>query len=339
MDLNTICFLLLGVLITGYAILDGFDLGVGVLHLFTGNTEERRVNVNAIGPVWDGNEVWLLAGGGVLFSVFPAAYATLLSAFYSLFILLLASLIFRAVSLEFRNKVSSAGWQSFWDWSFGLGSLISSLLFGIMIGNIIKGIPVSKDGIFIGNLLSLLNPYSILTGILCLSIFVMHGSIYMTLKGGGIMLKRMQKFASISWIVLVILYTNTIISTLFISPSLIDELRNKQFSWVIVTVLTASIFYLPVAVRRGKYSRAFMASSIMIACTTGLIGLGLFPLLVLSGIDPSYSLTIYNASAGPHTLISLLIIAAFSLPLVIGYTIYIHRVFRGKVIISEESHY
>ena len=339
MDMKTIWFLLLGVLITGYAILDGFDLGVGVLHLFTRNAGERRVSVNAIGPVWDGNEVWLLASGGALFSVFPAAYATLLSAFYLLFILLLASLIFRAVSLEFRNKAPSAGWQYFWDWSFGLGSLISSLLFGVMTGNIIKGIPINKDGVFTGNLFSLLNPYSILTGILCLFIFVMHGSIYMTLKTEEIMLKRMKRFACISWIVLIILYINTVISTLFISPFLFDRLRNNPFSWIIMIVLITSIFYIPVAVRIEKYSRAFMASSIMIACTTGLTGLGLFPLLVPSDTDHSYSLSINNASAGPRTLTALFIISLLSLPLVIGYTIYIHRVFRGKVVISDESHY
>jgi len=194
MDLNAVWFFLILGLISGYAILDGFDLGVGVLHLFARDNSERRININAIGPVWDGNEVWLLVAGGSLFAVFPMAYAAILSGFYLLWILLLTSLIFRAVSLEFRNKVSSAGWQRLWDWSFGLGSLLASLLFGIMLGNILQGMSIDQDGIFTGHFLSQFNLYSILTGFLILTLFVMHGGIYMTLKTEGILLGRMQRY-------------------------------------------------------------------------------------------------------------------------------------------------
>ncbi len=339
MDINTVWYFLIGIFITGYAILDGFDLGVGVLHLLTRDPHERRIHINAIGPVWDGNEVWLLVGGGSLFAVFPAAYATLLSAFYLLFILLLTSLIFRAVSLEFRNKVSSARWQRFWDLSFGSGSLIASLMFGVMLGNLLQGLPIGKDGVLAGHFLSQLNLYSILMGLLCLTLFVMHGGIYLTLKTEGIALERMRRLVFVSWIVFVILYPVVVVLTSFIAPFLFKGLLNTPFSWVIVTGLIAATSYIPLAVKQEKYFHSLLASSVMIACMIGTIGLGLFPLLVPSSIDQNYSLTIYNASAGPRTLTTMLVIALISLPLVIGYTIYIHRVFKGKVTLSEESHY
>src|SRR3989337_2021160 len=161
MDLNIVWFLLIGLFIIVYAILDGYDLGVGVLHLFARDDYERRVNMSAIGPLWDGNEVWLIAGGGSLLAVFPVVYSTVLSAFYIVFSLLLFSLIFRAISIEFRNKVISEGWQRYWDWGFGVGSLSSSLLFGIMLGNILQGLPVNEEHVVTAYSFSLFNPYSI----------------------------------------------------------------------------------------------------------------------------------------------------------------------------------
>ncbi len=339
MDMNTAWFFLIGFFITGYAILDGFDLGVGVLHILTRDPHERRINVNAIGPVWDGNEVWLLAGGGSLFAVFPVVYATLLSAFYLPFILLLVSLIFRAVSLEFRNKVSSAGWQYFWDLSFGSGSLTASLLFGVMLGNLLQGMPIGKDGVFTGHFRSQLNLYPILIGLLTLTTFVMHGGIYMTLKTEGKLLERMRMHIFTSWIAFVILYSIVAVRTYFIAPFLFKDLLTTPFSWVAGTVLIVATFYIPLAVKQEKYLHAFLASSVTMACMILITGLGLFPLLVPSSIDPAYSLTLYNASAGPRTLTAMLGIALISLPLIISYTVYIHRVFRGKVVISEESHY
>src|SRR5512147_1077494 len=174
MDLNTVWFLLIGVLLTGYAILDGFDLGVGVLHLFARDEEERRLHINAIGPVWDGNEVWLLTGGGALFAAFPVVYATVFSGFYLALMLLLVALILRAVSMEFRSKVDSPGWKKVWDWAFGIGSLLPAILFGVAFGNVLRGIPINEQGLFTGSFLELLNPYAILIGLLSLALFTMH---------------------------------------------------------------------------------------------------------------------------------------------------------------------
>ncbi|MFN3466403.1 MAG: cytochrome d ubiquinol oxidase subunit II [Candidatus Brocadiales bacterium] len=337
-DLNTVWFLLVGILITGYAVLDGFDLGVGVLHLFAHNDNERRINMNAIGPIWDGNEVWLLTGGGALFAAFPIVYATVFSAFYLAFMLLLTALIFRAVSMEFRGKVASLKWQRLWDWSFGLGSLFPAILFGVAIGDILRGIPIDKSGVFTGSFLGLLNPYALLIGILSLAMFTMHGAVYMTLKTEGKLRERMQGWVSNAWIAFVILYFLATLVTLFVSPFLFAGLLNNPLFWILFLVLLASILYIPMATKAGECFRAFLASSLTIACIIGLIGVSLFPMLVPSSTDLAYSLTIYNASSTSRTLTVMLIIALIGMPFVIGYTMYIYRVFKGKVIISEESY-
>src|SRR5271154_2027303 len=181
-DLNTIWFILVGVLFTGYAILDGFDLGIGALHLFTKTDEERRIMLNTIGPVWDGNEVWLVTGGGALFAAFPEVYATVFSGFYLAFMLLLVALIFRAVAIEFRSKQPMKWWRDLWDVSFSVSSIVSSLLVGIAMGNIAWGIPLSGDHEYAGAFLGLLNPFPLMLGVTALALFMMHGSIYIVLK-------------------------------------------------------------------------------------------------------------------------------------------------------------
>ena len=189
-----IWFILLGVLITGYAILDGFDLGVGILHYVAGNDRERRIMMNSIGPLWDGNEVWLVTFGGALFAAFPVAYATVFSAFYIAFMLLLFALIFRAVSLEFRSKVHSAGWRRVWDFGFFASSLVAALLFGVAAGNLIAGMPVDADRVFTGTLWDQLQPYPLVVGLLTVFLFAMHGAIYLYLKTEGELQKKMHRW-------------------------------------------------------------------------------------------------------------------------------------------------
>src|SRR5512140_3278766 len=176
-DLNTVWFLLIGVLFTGYAMLDGFDLGVGALHLFTNDDQERRLMLNAIGPVWDGNEVWLVTGGGALFAAFPNVYATVFSGFYLAFVFLLVALIFRAVAIEFRSKQPMRWWRQMWDVGFSLGSILSSLLIGIAMGNIAWGVPLDSRHEFLGGFTDLLHPYALLVGVTTLALFMMHGAI------------------------------------------------------------------------------------------------------------------------------------------------------------------
>lgn len=338
MDMNTAWYLLAGLFITVYAILDGYDLGVGILHLFTRDEEERRVNLNSIGPVWDGNEVWLIAGGGMLFAVFPVVYSALLSAFYLLFFLLLFSLIFRAISIEFRNKVASRRWQRLWDMGFGLGSISSSLVFGIMLGNVLKGLPVNEEQIITGHSLDLFNLYAVFTGLITVTLFTLHGAVYMTLKADNAYLHRIKRYLFIAWFAFIILYPAGIAVTLYISPVMFHALLNSPLSIPLGIINIGSIIYLPYAIKAGRYGRAFTASSMLIASIMGLTGLSLFPAIVPSNINPLYSLTAYNSSAGPYTLKVMLVIALTALPFILGYTFFINMVFKGKVGIHEEGY-
>ncbi|MGD0037339.1 MAG: cytochrome d ubiquinol oxidase subunit II [Bacteroidota bacterium] len=338
MDLNSIWFWLLCVLIVGYAILDGFDFGVGILSLFGRDEKERRIHFNAIGPVWDGNEVWLLTGGGALFAAFPAVYATVFSGFYLALILLLAALIFRAVSFEFRNKVDSPTWRRAWDWAFGLGSLLPALLFGVAIGNILHGVPINADGNYLGTFFGLLNPYSIGIGLLSLVLFTMHGAIYLATKSDSDLRDRSQKWASYLWMVYVMLYVIITLWTWLASPFLfVDSLRNPMF-YIFIIVLLGNIVYLPILLKAGKFYKSFIVSSLIIAAMLCQMALSLYPRLVPSSIDLHYSLTIYNSSSSPLTLQTMLVIAVIGIPIVIAYSIFIHYVFRGKVEITEESY-
>jgi cytochrome d ubiquinol oxidase subunit II len=338
MDLNTTWYMLFGVLIIGYAILDGFDLGVGVLHLFTPNETEKRININAIGPVWDGNEVWLLTAGGALFAAFPPVYATVFSGFYMALMLLLAALIFRAVSLEFRGKVDSAGWRKVWDWAFGIGSLLPAILFGVAVGNILRGVPINEEGLFTGTFFGLLNPYSILIGVLSLIMFTMHGALYMAVKTNGDQQARMAKIASVLWMVLITLYLASTTFTFFEAPYLLNGILANPLTWIFLVALLVSLSFIPIFTKAGKYFRAFMASSITILSLIALPAISMYPRLVPSITDLQYSLTIYNASSTAPTLTAMLIIALIGMPIVIAYNWYIYHQFRGKTVISEDSY-
>jgi cytochrome bd ubiquinol oxidase subunit II len=338
MDLNTIWFGLVGVLIIGYAILDGFDLGVGVLHLFTKDEKEKRININAVGPVWDGNEVWLLTGGGALFAAFPIVYATVFSAFYLALMLLLTALIFRAVSFEFRNKVDSPKWRSLWDWSFGIGSLLPSVLFGVAYGNILRGIPLNEIGVFTGSFFTLLNPYSILIGLVSLSLFTMHGAIYLTMKTEGEYQEKIISFVPRLWFTFIVLYVLGTIASLFVSPFLFVGIMHNPLFWLLFVIFFVSVLGILPALKRKKYFMSFLSSSLSIASIIGLTAVSLFPALVPSLTNLQYSLTIYNASSSEKTLTIMLIIALIGMPIVISYTILIYRIFKGKVELNEHSY-
>jgi len=338
MDLNAIWFWLIGILIIGYAILDGFDLGVGILHLFARNNSERRLHINAIAPVWDGNEVWLLTAGGALFAAFPVVYATVFSGFYIAFMLLLTALIFRAVSMEFRGKVDNNGWRRFWDWSFGLGSLLPAVLFGVAFGNILRGIPINGAAMFTGTFLGLLSPYAILIGVLTLALFTMHGALYLLMKTEGDLRERLKRVSTRTWVAFVVLYVIATVATFFVSPFLFAGTMKNPVCWVLSLLLFGGVMSIPFAVSRNMYFRAFLASSVTIAATISLSALSLFPRLVPSSIDLAYSLTAYNASSSDQTLTTMFTIAVIGMPLVIIYSVFIYRQFKGKVMITEESY-
>lgn len=341
-DLNTIWFLLIGILIIGYAILDGFDLGVGVVQLFTKDAQERRININSIGPVWDGNEVWLLTGGGALFAAFPIVYATVFSGFYLAFMLLLLFLIFRAVSFEFRKFSETPEAKKRWDLAFALGSTVPALLYGVAIGNIMKGLPIEiVDGKIVSHIsfLGLLNPYALLIGLTGFSMFVMHGAIYLTLKTEGTHQERMIKWANGWWIAFVSLYVISTIATIFVAPYLFQGIMKNILFWLLFMLLLASIIYIPIGTKARRFGWTFLSSSALIASVIGLFALSIYPRLVPSSIDlEKFSLTIYNASSSQYTLKTMFIIALIGVPVVLAYTIYIYRVFKGKVIITKDSY-
>lgn len=338
MDLNLTWVVLFGVLIAGYAILDGFDLGVGVLHLFTKDEEEKRKNINAIGPVWDGNEVWLLTGGGALFAAFPPVYATAFSGFYLALMLLLAALIARAVSMEFRGKVDSPKWRNVWDWAFGLGSFLPALLFGVAVGNVLRGVPVDQTGEFVGTFLGLLNPYALLIGVLSLVMFTMHGALYLVLKTEGEQHLRAKTTATRLWPVFVLLYILATVASYWVAPYLFESFFSRAPFWICAVIALVGIVYVPIATGQDKAFRAFVASSAAIAGLVGIALTSMFPKLLPSSVDLAYSLTAYNASSTPPTLTAMLIIALIGMPLVLIYTFVIYRVFKGKVVLTPDSY-
>jgi cytochrome d ubiquinol oxidase subunit II len=337
-DLNTTWFILVGVLFTGYAMLDGFDLGVGALHLFVKKDEERRVLLNAIGPVWDGNEVWLVTGGGALFAAFPDVYATVFSGFYLAFYLLLASLIFRAVAIEFRSKQPMRWWRQTWDISFSAGSIFSSLLLGVALGNLAWGIPIDEHGEFAGTFLGLLMPYPLLVGVTTVALFMMHGAIYGVLKTEGPLHDQLRGWAMNAIIFFVICAATTSMATLLYVPHMADRVRANPWLFSIVLVNMLAIANIPREFHHNRDWRAFLSSCLAMITLMLLFGLNLFPNLVYSRPHPENSLNIYNAASSPKTLGIMLVIAVIGVPIVIAYTGCIYWIFRGKVKIDRMSY-
>jgi cytochrome d ubiquinol oxidase subunit II len=338
MDLNIIWFILVGVLLTGYAILDGFDLGVGALHLLTKTDEERRISINSIGPVWDGNEVWLVTGGGALFAAFPDVYATVFSGFYIAFMLLLFVLIFRAVAIEFRSKQESKRWRGAWDIAFSVSSIVIALLMGVAIGNIIRGIPVGADKEFAGTFLGLLNPYSLLVGITTVALFTMHGAIYLVMKTEGELQNKVRTWVNNTIIFFVICFVTATMATLIYYPNMITHFKDNPSFFLVAIVTMLAIANIPREINNKREFRAFLSSASTIALLLVLFAIGIFPNIVLSNPIVENSLTIYNASSSQKTLMIMLIMAIIGMPFVVAYTIIIHKIYKGKVKLDDTSY-
>lgn len=337
--LQQIWFSLFVVLMGGYAILDGFDLGVGILHLFSTKDEERRIMLNSIGPVWDGNEVWLVTGGGALFAGFPPIYSTLCSTFYDPIMILLAALIFRAVAIEVRSKSPYAWWRWTWDVLFALASALIALVLGVFMGNLIQGLPINATYDFRISFLDLLNPYALLVGFLTLSLFMMHGSIYLMMKTEGAFHEKMRRWVNPSIIFFVISYSLTTVATLIYQPHMVERFKERPIIFLFVVLLILAIANIPRCIKLGRDGWAFISSSCTIAALMVLYGVGTYPYVVRSNIDPEqFSLTIFNSSSSLLTLHILLLMAVIGIPLVLTYTVGIYWVFRGKVKLNEYSY-
>lgn len=338
-EIELVWFSVLLILFTGYAILDGFDLGVGMLHLFSKKDEERRLMLNAIGPVWDGNEVWLVTAGGALFAGFPAAYATLCSGFYEAVMLLLTGIIFRAVAIEFRSKMPMAWWRWTWDLLFSLASFVIAFALGIAMGNMIRGIPLDAQGEFAGNLLDLIHPYSILVGVMAVALFAMHGAIFILMKTEGELHDKMRNWINPTIIFFIIIYAMTTMTTLIYMPHMTEILKERPILFAIGLLNMLAIANVPREISLGRDARAFASSCVNVFCLMMLYGLGTFPNLVRAINDPAnLSLTIYNSASSPMTLGILLIMAMIGMPLVIAYTICVYWIFNGKVKLEPTSY-
>jgi cytochrome d ubiquinol oxidase subunit II len=338
MSLEFTWFTVFVILITGYALLDGFDLGVGMLHLFSKKDEERRLMLNSIGPIWDGNEVWLVTAGGALFAGFPDIYATLCSSFYLLVMILLSGIIFRAVAIEFRSKQPMAWWRWMWDILFSLASLIIALELGIILGNLIQGIPLDANKEFIGDFWTIINPYSVLIGVLTVALFTMHGGIYLLLKTEGELHEKVRRWINPSIIFFIMSYAVATVATLIFQPHMIEKFKDAWFYFIIAIINMFVIANIPREVHHNRDGRAFLCSCLNIVCLFILYGIGTYPVVIRAINDPALNLTIYNSASSELTLQILLLMALVGVPLVLSYTAIIYWVFRGKVRMDAHSY-
>lgn len=342
MDLTLLQFILFSIfviLVTGYAILDGFDLGVGILHLFSKEDDERRLMLNSIGPVWDGNEVWLVTAGGALFAGFPPIYATITSGFYLPVMALLGGLIFRAVAIEVRSKSPRPYWRWMWDVFFALASLLISFVLGVMMGNLIQGVPLTIEGEFDGSLGNIFTPYSLSIGLMTTALFMMHGSIYLMIKTDGPFHDKMRQFVNPTIIFFIISFVISTFATLIYFPHMVDIFKQRPYFFAIAIISIFAIANIPREISKLQDGRAFLSSCVNIACLMALYGIGTYPNVVRNSLNPDEgSLTIFNSSSSAMTLEILLLMALIGMPLVIGYTTSIYWIFRGKVRLDETSY-
>ena len=331
MTLANIWFFLVALLLTVYVILDGFDLGVGVLYPFVARTEgEKRVARASIGPIWDGNEVWLISGAGAIFAAFPMVYAMTFSGFYLAIMLVLFGLILRAVSLEFRHK--DEGWKRVWDGAFFLGSLVPSMLVGCALGNVIRGVPMDLRGDYTGTFLQLLNPYSLLVAVTGLFLIVTHGAAWLAVKSEGELHVRALRCRKITFWVFAVLAVATSAATIVTVSRASDNVFGRPLGWFFLVVLALALLYTIWQMTKvGGELKSFLGSAMIIIGLAGIAAVGNFPEIVPArGTPPETSLTIARTASGHLTLLVMLIVALIGCPIVLAYTALVYRTFRGK---------
>lgn len=338
LDYNTWWFLVFGAVISGYAILDGFDLGAGALHLFLKKETSRRIALNAIGPVWDGNEVWLVIGGGALFAGFPVAYAAVFSAFYIPVMIFLIGLIWRAVAIEFRSKEPGKMWRLTWDIIYTFACVVVTLSLGLMLGNVALGMPLNAEKEFSGNILQFFNPFAIMVAITTLALFMMHGAIYLAMKTENRLYTKLTILAKNFNVFFLVAFAITTLYTLLYIPHLSDNIRSHPQYFVFPVVMFLAIANIPRQLKKGNYRYAFISSAITIASLLVAVAVEVFPYLLFASNDPANSITIQNAASSPKTMKTLLIIALIGTPLVGIYTSFVFWTFKGKVTLDEMSY-
>lgn len=327
--LETLWFILITVLFVGFFFLEGFDFGVGMLTPILGKTDtERRVLINTIGPVWDGNEVWLITAGGAMFAAFPGWYASLFSGFYMALFLMLIALIGRGVAFEFRSKVEDPRWRTTWDWIIFFGSLLPPLLWGVALANLMRGVPIDANQNYIGGFWDLISLYSVVAGISIVLLFLLHGALYLSLKTVGELRVRARTFADrvgawASGALLVFVVLSYIETDMFTRNGIIPGTVPMMAGLALLSVH----FFLK-AKRDGW---AFIMTGMTIVLSTITVFMSLFPRVMISSLDPAWTLTIYNTASNPYTLEVMTIVALTTVPIVVAYQAWTYWVFRKRV--------
>ncbi|OQQ17226.1 cytochrome d ubiquinol oxidase subunit II [Streptomyces sp. M41(2017)] len=324
MELHDVWFVLIAVLWTGYFFLEGFDFGVGILtKLLARNRTEKRVLINTIGPVWDGNEVWLLTAGGATFAAFPEWYATLFSGFYLPLLIILVCLIVRGVAFEYRAKRPEEHWQRNWETAIFWTSLIPALLWGVAFGNIVRGVKIDRNFEYVGNFWDLLNPYAILGGLVTLTLFTFHGTVFVGLKTVGDIRERARKLAMQLGLV------TALLALAFLLWTQADNGDGGSLAALIVAVV--ALVAALVAVNAGREGWAFMLSGVTIVAAVAMLFLTLFPNVMPSSLNDDWSLTVANASSSPYTLKIMTWCAGIATPIVLLYQSWTYWVFRKRI--------
>lgn len=347
--METLWFMIVAFMVAMYVVLDGFDLGAGIVHLFVAkNREERRTILNAIGPVWDGNEVWLLAAGGTLYFAFPQLYASSFSGFYLPLIMVLWLLVLRALGIEFQHQVEHPLWKTFWDAAFSVASLLLVIFFGAALGNVVRGVPIDADRYFFQPLWTtftvvpragILDWFTVLMGVVAASTLMTHGANYIALKTSGELQRRARTTAAWGTYALIATSVVALIATSAIRPEIWENYRTDIWGWVFPLLGLGGAVGMIVFTRRHDDMRAFISSSAFIIGMLAATAFASYPVLLKSSIDPAFSLTIANAKAQEYGLGVGIVWWALGLVLAAGYFVFVYRSFRGKVTLNEHSAY
>jgi cytochrome bd ubiquinol oxidase subunit II len=328
MDLTTVWFLLIAVLWAGYFLLEGFDFGVGILLPFVGKDDRsRRLAINTIGPVWDGNEVWLLVAGGATFAAFPEWYATLFSGFFLPLLIILVALIVRGLAFEYRGKRDGAAWKKRWDTAIFVCSLIPAILWGVAFGNILRGVPIDANHEYAGGFVNLLNPYALLGGLTTLVLFTLHGAVFLALKTDGPMREQAGQIAETTALIAVPVAAGFLVWTGFTHA---DGWGIALSAMAAIALVTA----IPLT-RARREGWAFTATAATLLLAVAALFVTLFPDVMPSTLDPAFSLTVHNASSTPYTLKVMTWVAVFFTPIVLLYQGWTYWVFRKRLTLSD----
>lgn len=338
-DYPTLWFLVVGLLFSGYAILEGFDYGAGAWHLFFRKDLSRRIAINAIGPLWDANQVWLIIGGGALFAGFPVMYATLLSAMYIPFMLLLMLLVLRSSAIKFRSSEEMKWWRKTWDIIYFASNTLISFLLGVVIANVLQGFELGENFSYKGGIFfSFLNPYAIMVGLTTLSLFMTQGAIFLLLKTEGRLYLRLTFLLKKAMIFFIISFAATSLYSLVFLPGVTDKFKEFPVFFVIPVLALLAVANIPRLVSKKKYSYALIFSSLTMSFLLMLVAFQLYPVLLPSSISHDYDITIYNAASSQKSLGIMLTIVVIGSPLLAGYFLFLYKTFHGKVKLDDTSY-